>query len=164
MYSQAGQDAFILSLIPVGTYLEIGASHPMNINNTFALERAGWKGWSFDIEDISQAEWLRTRAQPLIIADAVTYDYSFLPPVVDYLQIDIDPAPQSLACLKHILTFPTRYKIITFEHDYYYDKHVRDESRELLTKAGYQLAKADVEYEGKPFEDWWITATDLNSI
>jgi hypothetical protein len=165
MYSQAGQDAFVLSLIPKGTYLEIGASHPRNINNTYALEQAGWKGWSLDIDPQCQEEWLQIRKNPLIIADALTYDYSFLPARVDYLQLDIDPSHQTLICLTNLLMTKTRFSIITFEHDFYCSgDEVRMYSRRLLYDKGYKLAKPDVEYENKSFEDWWIDPTVINSI
>lgn len=29
----------------------------------------------------------------------------------------------------------------------------------MLTNLGYQVVKADVCHEGKPYEDWWIDKT-----
>ena len=40
-YSQAAQDLFVLSCLSGktnGTFLDLGCSHPTNINNTFLLE------------------------------------------------------------------------------------------------------------------------------
>ena len=159
MYSQAGQDDWVLSHIEKGTYLEIGASHPKNINNTYALELAGWTGLSIDIDLQCQDIWRETRQQPLLIADALIMDwaeYFQRNEVIDYLQIDIDPAIQSLEVLKKIINKAT-FNLITFEHDFYLGVDVRTESREILTAAGYRLDRADVEAGyNMPFEDWWI--------
>jgi len=155
MYSQAGQDDWILSHIPKGTYLEIGASHPVNINNTMALEQRGWTGISIDIDNQCEQLWKNQRSQPLVIDNALTMDF-VLPERIDYLQIDIDPAEQSLACLKRMLATGCRFNLITFEHDYYTGVDVRTESRELLTAAGYHLEVADVSTNNQVFEDWWM--------
>lgn len=156
-YSQAGQDLFVLDHIKKGFYIEIGASHPVNINNTYLLEQNGWEGISIDIEDISQQEWLKVRKNPLVIADALEFDFApYLTKRVDYLQVDIDPAKQSLKCLEKMLSYGQRFSVITFEHDYYDDPSVREPSRLLLFKNNYRPFKFDVEYEGQIFEDWWL--------
>ena len=163
MYSQAGQDEFVLSLISKGVYLEIGASHPIYINNTYALEKNGWTGWSIDIDNQCEQVWKQERTQPLIIADAITMDYSFLPDRVDYLQLDIDPAHQTLKCLEVLLKTKTRFSIITFEHDCYTEgSEVMERQRELLTAAGYIPYKLGVEHNGDSFEDWWTDKLEIN--
>jgi len=44
-YSQFGQDEWVLKTIPDGKYfVDIGAGDGIRFSNTFALERAGWKG------------------------------------------------------------------------------------------------------------------------
>ena len=47
-HSQALQDKFILNVLKKkrdGTFLELGGHHPININNTYILEKEfGWKG------------------------------------------------------------------------------------------------------------------------
>jgi ATP-dependent Clp protease ATP-binding subunit ClpA len=47
MYSQARQDDFVIHMMngKVGEYLEIGASHPIDISNTYALEQLGIMGY-----------------------------------------------------------------------------------------------------------------------
>ena len=154
-YSQAGQDKWVLSLFPKGTYLEIGASHPKNINNTYLLELNGWDGLSIDIDNQCEAEWKATRKNRLLIANALAYPFSLLDPV-EYLQIDIDPAHQSLLCLRKILASGMEFKCLTFEHDHYTGEGCKEQSRQLLHDAGYNLAVADVLYDGKSFEDWWV--------
>ena len=45
--SQNGEDLIIESLIPEqkkGFYVDIGANHPIKLNNTFLFYSKGWKG------------------------------------------------------------------------------------------------------------------------
>ena len=156
MYSQAKQDEWVLSKMAKGTYLEIGASHPIDINNTYALEQAGWTGLSIDINAQCKELWNRLRFNPLLITDALTYKFSG---GVDYLQLDIDPAYQTLQCLKNVLQSDFTFKFLTFEHDHYTGNGCRDESRELLLAAGYRLEVADVQCHFGSFEDWWVNET-----
>lgn len=153
MYSQSKQDEWVLSKIPKGTYIEIGASHPVNINNTYALEQAGWYGISIDIDNQCEQLWKQLRKNPLLIIDALTYKFNGS---VDYLQLDIEPPQQTLQCLKYVLQSDFRFKLLTFEHDHYTGKGCRNESRDLLIAAGYTLDTADVQCEFGSYEDWWI--------
>lgn len=46
-FSQHGEDTFILEFYGrrrQGTYLDVGASHPFKISNTYLLYRMGWRG------------------------------------------------------------------------------------------------------------------------
>jgi hypothetical protein len=153
MYSQANQDEWVLSKIPKGTYLEIGASHPVIISNTYLLEQAGWEGLSIDIDGQCKELWERLRYNPLLITDALTYHFAG---AVDYLQLDIDPPQQTLQCLKNVLQSNFSFKLLTFEHDHYTGEGCRDESRALLIAAGYTLEVSDVQCEFGSFEDWWV--------
>jgi hypothetical protein len=161
MYSQAGQDAWVMQLHPQpGSYLEIGASHPTLINNTYLLELNGWKGVSFDVDPQNQQLWEQQRKNPLIITDALKFDWVYfcdLPFVTDYLQVDIDPPAQSFEVLQKIIETGAEFKLITFEHDAYTDNGaIRAASREYLIKHGYTLHTADVSTQGMVFEDWWV--------
>lgn len=162
MYSQAGQDKFVLDIIGTkGTYLEIGASHPVYINNTYLLELNGWTGLSIDIDDSNKVAWYECRNNPLIIADAITYNYNDVERI-DYLQLDIEPTENTFACLQYILkTKRTRFSIITFETDAYLDSRFVKPSRDILQGLGYELAVADVQCEFGAFEDWYIDKTIL---
>jgi hypothetical protein len=155
-YSQSKQDLWVLSNIAKGTYLEIGASHPININNTYLLEQNGWTGISIDIDNQCEELWNQTRQNQLIIADALKLIYN--KKLYDYIQIDIDPPIQSLKVLKIIIAQGLSFKLMTFEHDAYYaGNEVRDVARSILTNEGYYLEVPDVVCEtGKPYEDWWI--------
>ena len=83
---------------------------------------------------------------------------------VDYLQLDIEPSVHTLGLLNVLPLDSYRFSVITFETDAYAgDFRARDESRERLTKHGYQLIAADVSVlytpvseEPIPFEDWWV--------
>lgn len=138
-----------------GTYLEIGASHPVDINNTFLIEKNGWDGISIDIDNQCESIWKLKRTNKLIIADATTYPYP-VGKYTTYLSLDCEPASTSYAALRRLIDRENRFGIITFEHEWYYDKTIREIQRELLKSHGYYLAVPDVKYIGQEYEDWWI--------
>lgn len=78
--------------------------------------------------------------------------------VLEYLQVDIDPAPHSLEVLRLVLDTGVSFATVTFEHDAYNcGVRERDLSRVLLEQNGYQLVVSDVEaMPTQHFEDWWI--------
>lgn len=161
MYSQARQDDFVLHLIDKpGTYLEIGASHPISINNTYALEQRGWSGLSLDIEASNLHEWNQHRQNPLIIADAITYEYEAKH--YDYLQLDIDPPANTFKALQRIFECGVTFSILTYETDAYSDSSFVEPSRELITSKGYVLAFKDIESAFGPFEDWYINPKTID--
>lgn len=50
-YSQEGEDLLINELLPYidkGSYLDIGAHHPVRFSNTYALYKRGWSGLCID--------------------------------------------------------------------------------------------------------------------
>ena len=50
-YSQHGEDIIIQSFLgkrPHGVYVDVGAFHPIQYSNTYALYRRGWKGIAID--------------------------------------------------------------------------------------------------------------------
>jgi hypothetical protein len=163
MYSQAGQDEWVLSHIKQGYYLEIGASHPINISNTYLLEQNGWEGVSVDIDNQCEELWHQTRKNRLIIGNALTMSFDWLPKRVDYLSLDIDPAWNTFEMLTKLPHKTTRFSLITYEHDYYTSAgktpDYRERSRQMLNNLGYRLLVPDVCHEGKPYEDWWIDKT-----
>ena len=117
MYSQARQDEFVIHMMngKIGEYLEIGASHPIDISNTFALEKIGWTGLSIDISDSCKQVWEEKRINPLVIADALTFDYP-KKKRIDYLQLDVDPSEVTFKALLQVLKSKTIFSIITFFH------------------------------------------------
>lgn len=174
-YSQAFQDMFVLSALGGkrgGFFLEVGASDPVFISNTYLLEsKFGWRGVSVEINPRSARRFARKRKSTIIEADALKLDYeqiladSGAPERIDYLQVDIDPSSQSLRCLKLLPLDRYRFSVITFETDFYdpeipiEDKlAIREESRQLLRKHGYLLLGAGIANTGPDdvFEDWWV--------
>lgn len=160
---QAHQDRFVLHMMAgkVGSYLEIGASHPSIISNTDALEKSGWTGLSIELDPCNLAVWQATRKQPLVIADATTFSYPERDRI-DYLQLDIDPAPNTFKALQKVLETKTRFSIITYETDAYRDDRFVKPSRELLLGLGYTLLCQDVLSIYGPFEDWYVDASIID--
>ena len=167
-YSQAGQDIFVQSMVKpsssLASYVEIGSAYPQLSSNTLALENAGWKGVSLEINPLMVELFTGSRDNPAVEADALQVDYEQLfvrfklPRDIGYLQIDIEPASNSLACLKKIPFQLYRFATVTFEHDSYREgKEIRDESRDFLLGLGYRLAVKDVKwFPFMSFEDWWV--------
>jgi hypothetical protein len=152
--SQAGQDQYVNALWPSpGRFLDIGAAG-LSISNTLALERKGWTGWLVD--NSPEAEKAsRERPAQFICCDATRLDYSFLPPIVEYLSLDIDSASFSALCQLPLDT--TKFRIITAEHDRYErGEALRTPMLGLLANAGYDVLCPDVCHEGKSFEIWAV--------
>jgi len=166
-YSQVFQDLYILAALKGkrnGYYLEIGSNDPYRYNNTALLEKQfGWKGVSVDLDFSSVQKFRKDRDNPVLHANALDLDYvqvlasNNAPKTIDYLQVDCEPPQVSLQILKKIPFDVVKFKIITFEHDYYLDQSVREESREFLRSKNYELAVSDIAYsKGRNFEDWWV--------
>jgi hypothetical protein len=164
MYSQERQDDFVVHMMngKIGEYLEIGASHPIDISNTYLLEQLGWTGLSIDISDQCYNIWAEKRNNPLVIADALTYDYQ-KKERIDYLQLDVDPSETTFKALLQVLKSGTRFSIITYETDSYADKRFVMPSRNILQSEGYTLIKPDVLCGFGPFEDWYIDESVINA-
>jgi len=165
--SQFGQDEFawrLLGQISEGTFLDIGAGFPVQWSNSCALERLGWSGRCIDRQGDVGA-WNAERKTPLTVADATQIDYGALieglPPVIDYLSLDVDDA--TTAALERLLDTVQnhRFRVITIEHDRYrLGDGPRDQQRRLLMGAGYQLVGADMfpnlKHQGIVWEDWYV--------
>lgn len=175
--SQVGQENFVLFVLAFktsGTFLEVGASDGFTINNTLVLENTyGWKGVAVELDPILSGMYNESRINPCLTADATTLDYESVlnsyafPDCLEYLQVDIDPAFQSLVALKIILNGNRRFKIITFEHDLYLspsNMEIKIEAHELLTRAGYSRVRNNVRYDGSPFEDWYVDFLKVSRV
>lgn len=181
--SQACQDLFVLAATggqKNGYFLEVGASDGKSLSNSYMLEKYfGWRGVSLDIDLKSKLSFMRRlRKSRFVLGDALQTDYQRfvevgdLPQVVDYLSIDIEPMTNTLAALKAVLKTTLRFRVITYETDWYdpdmpraVSDAVRAESRELLQNAGYLAVAKDVcaSAEHDPFEDWWVDATLIDA-
>lgn len=199
--SQLGQDRFVDTVLNGrrnGYFVDIGAAHPIDINNTHFLEKKlNWNGLSIDMgpenphchipnrADETKEGYLETwkneRSTPLVCADALQLDYKKLfeengvPKIVDYLSLDLEPADVTFECLLKIPFDEYRFKIITFEHDYYRDPPENGKllyaARQFLSDhglhpitfdhrfpmAGYNLQKIMVQ------EDWFINQDLINA-
>lgn len=176
-YSQSQQDLFALFMNRQktnGTFLEIGANHPVTHNNTYLLEsQYQWKGLMVEYDSSFESLYPIHRPMSVYeIKDATKVDYSGLlhkhnfPCNIDYLQIDLDVNNRStidtLNLLENTVFDHYKFATITFEHDIYSGNYynTRSLSREILQKRGYELVFPDVMvyWEGgyKPFEDWYV--------
>lgn len=169
-YSQAFQDLFVLSILngkKGGVYIEIGGSDPIQINNTYLLEKKfGWKGLSFELDSSLVDKYNSIRINKCICGDATIVDYTKefiennIPKQIDYLQVDIEPATQTLQALKQLDLNIYRFTVITFETDAYAnDGMIVKESREIFKRHGYQLVASNVKYQRNIFEDWYVDPT-----
>jgi hypothetical protein len=168
-YSQVYQDIFILSMLNGkrnGTFLEIGGADPFKGNNTALLEKDfGWRGVSIEYDEKFIQNYRNNRSANLFHADALQIDYkqllkeNFESNVIDYLQLDIEPARNTYECMLRIPFNEYKFAVITYEHDYYVDvtKSYRAKSRDFLINKGYVLIANDISPDGKSnFEDWWV--------
>ena len=171
-YSQAYQESFVMSMLEYkrnGFYVEVGGYDPKSLSNTYSLESEyGWKGFALEIEEKRAEVYTANRSNPCISADAITFDYEKAfdyfnaPRQIDYLQLDIEPAPNTLSCLYNIPT-NYRYSVITFEHDLYSNPEkniiIKENARNYLESLGYKLVVSNVYAPKKtpsPFEDWFV--------
>ena len=166
-FSQCYQDIFVLAMLdgkPKGTFVEIGAGHPVISNNTALLESIfAWTGIGFEIKEKEADLYNENRKAPVALGDATTADFDQLfkevnlGPVFDYLQVDCEPAQVTLDAMKKIDLDKYKFATITFEHDKYNDgPDVQNESRKYLEDRGYVLIVDDISVDDShPFEDWW---------
>lgn len=167
-YSQTYQDMFVLYMNDGkigGSYLEIGCGHPTNLNNTFLLEQNfNWSGIGIDINCELVNDYNNFRKNRAICYDATTVDYNELlsknySDTIDYLQLDCDPPEITYSVLQKIPFDKYKFKVITYEHDYYVDmtRSYRDKSREYLSNLGYKLVISNISPNSwSSFEDWWV--------
>ena len=166
-FSQCYQDMWVLSMLdgkPKGTFVEIGAGHPVISNNTALLESIfAWTGIGFEIKEKEADLYNEHRKAPVALGDATTADFDQLfeevklGPVFDYLQVDCEPAQVTFDALKKVDLDKYKFATITFEHDKYNDgPDIQNQSRKYLEDRGYVLIVDDISVDDQhPFEDWW---------
>lgn len=155
---------FLLNSKKNGTYLEIGANHPITFSNTYLLEKEyEWAGVSIEKDNKLVKIFNEKRKNPCFCLDATTADYTEilnsqgLGPHIDFLQVDIEPPSNTLKALKRIDFNHFSFSFITFEHDFYRGGNKeRLESRDIIQSYGYSLLISDVSHKGLIFEDWYI--------
>ena len=167
--ARENQDRFVVAVLDGkknGTYVEVGGYLPIEWSNTFMLEKEfGWTGISLELFEKFSSQWNGLRSNPCITCDATTVDLNSLidennlPKVIDFLQLDIDPASSTFKVLENIDFDKHSFRIITFEHDVYRGEdtiEIRNKSREILKGYGYTLLIPDVSHGDLKFEDWYI--------
>lgn len=167
-YSQSFQDIFVLSVLDgkrEGTYLELGCSYPIEINNTYLLETEfDWTGVSVDIDPNRTQLFEKVRKNSVFTQDALSIDYDHLLSQydnnhVDYLQIDIDSESATYGVLNNINFSKFDFSVITFEHDLYNrSSNLKDHMKNIMKENGYILVCENVcnITEEDMFEDWYI--------
>jgi len=160
-YSQCYQDMFVLTMLngkKYGKFVEVGCGDPFFGNNTALLEDFSWTGISIDIDSNATKKFAEDRRSQVITADATKLDYaSLLSGDYDYLQVDCDPALNSLQVLFRMPFEKCRFAVITFEHDGYCSEGVRERSRKYLKSLGYHMVVGNIAPDKyMNFEDWWI--------
>lgn len=176
---QAGQDEFVVNVLKRktnGFFLEIGSNHPIEINNSYILEKKyNWKGIMIEYDQHFKELYRIHRPNSVhIFEDATKIDYKDLIEKnnvsnnIDYLQIDIEAnngsTIKTLEKLDEYILDNYKFAVITFEHDYKYNnksdivKYTRTKSREIFKKRGYICVFPDV-HNISPcnvFEDWYV--------
>ena len=163
--SQAGQDIFVFNITSGkknGTFMEVGGHHPVNINNTYALEEQGWTGFSFDINPSFETIFKTVRKCKFIVADMTNFkwddfliQYDLAGKTFDYLSFDIDEA--SLPALRIFPFDKIRFNVMTIEHDRYrFGQEVADNIRDIVLRHNYEIVCKDVTNDNFPYEDWYV--------
>ena len=169
--SQSYQESFVMSMLQGkrgGFYVEVGGYDAQLLSNTYVLEKEyGWRGFALEIDKERSKRYNNKRNNTCINEDALNFNYEqtfeklYFPKQIDYLQLDIEPAPNTLECL-YKMPMNYRYSVITFEHDLYahpQGESVQKDARRYLHDNGYKLVVGNV-YAPKstpsPFEDWFV--------
>jgi hypothetical protein len=178
-HNMTDQESFIIDILKQkrnGHYVELGAAHYSNGNNTYLLEKDyDWKGVSFEIVESMKDEFNANRSNPCM-GDALSFNYvdyfkkNNFPKQIDFLQVDIDagydiygrPVGNNHWTLQGLIAVPLntyRFTLITFEHDanmYWKNTTIRDAQREILDSFGYSLIQRSYH------EDWWVDPKMIN--
>ncbi len=168
-HSQAGQDRAVFAMLGariLGYFVDVGASHPVELSNTYTLEQQlGWTGILLDSSPEAIALCKEHRRSKAICADARSFDWrpelAIFPTVLDYASVDVDP--HTHIALHNLMQAGKRFRVITAEHDFYQrGDSLRIPNRELLARLGYELIAADVHSNGCCFEDWFVLPAEVD--
>ena len=170
--SQLGQESFVLWILNQktdGFYIEIGASHPTNLSNTFLLEsKFSWRGIGLEIDPKLTNYYNQNRSNLCLNLNAIETNYRDLfetqavPMKVDYLQVDIEPPKNTYLALKRVMKSRRIFSVITFEHDLYASKFNyfwKVRAFFLLRLKGYTRCANNVSNGSAKQEDWYIHKT-----
>lgn len=171
-HSQAMQDIFALVINECrtnGYFVDLGCNEPDICNNSFLLEKIGWKGFlvDYDINLVNKCNSIRKN--PAFFANLIEESITKIlnennsPEIIEYVSIDLDNGA-ALDCIKQWDFSKYKIKALTFEHDSYLGgEAMKQESRDLLIKNGMELVCSDVTiFNGKSFEDWYVNPSLVN--
>lgn len=172
-YSQVGQDIFALQVAEHKSYIEIGAADPSKLSNTLLLEKNGWTGFSIELNNKFEKDWVSQRDNKCYYQDAVKFEYTDIKRY-GYLSCDINPPELTLAALKNVIDQNIVFDCITFEHDEYWREErgfvkTIDDATDFLLSKGYKIAVDNVFamrkrkswYGECHFETWYVN-NDIN--
>lgn len=152
--SQFRQDIFALTTAKNNTYIEIGASWPEKISNTYLLEKNNWSGFSLELNQKKVNQWFekpKIRNNKIYCDNAITFDYvsalkeNNLSSHIGYLSCDIEPPENTFAALKKVIEQGITFDCITFEHDNYQSTVDYNQiATNYLLDKGYKIAVSDV--------------------
>ena len=145
-----GQDLFAQAMMRgnTGYFLDIGCNHGIHHNNTYSLERAGWKGLLFDILEPTAEQMLWARKSPYSLIDCTSEGFQNIlneeaPKEVDYISLDIDGETHN--CLERVLRAGIKFKVMTFEHDRHKSGDARKApAKKMLQDHGYHVLHENV--------------------
>ena len=173
-FGQAEQDKFVLHVLKQkrkGTFLEIGSNHPIEINNTYILEKQyEWKGIMVEYNPSFLPLYQEHRPNSIHVINNAThvnyrglFESNSFPTNIDYLQIDLEAnngsTIQTLELLDSQFFDKYTFATVTFEHDIYHTNYgnTREKSRAIFKKRGYVCVFEDVNNMGvNPYEDWYV--------
>lgn len=159
MPSECSQDRFVLNTLnhkKNGIWVELGCKGPYVGSNTHLLEKNyGWSGISIDIDYHEVGLWSGERnTDGLICYDALQINYLELfkkynlPPVIDYLSVDLEPPPITFEVLSKIPFNDYKFRVITFEHDHYKTDYIssglKKKSRDFFLNLGYKMIPEEI--------------------
>ena len=151
-YSQYDQDLEVLKHTKNkknGTFVDIGCYAPIDINNTYLLEKEyDWTGVSIDL-NVSEA-WEKERPGSCVIkGDAREFDYgklfkeNNLPLEIDYLTLDLEPPTVTFEALKKLPLDTYTFGVVTYEHDgYRMSNEFVEQTRAYFKSYGYTWVKS----------------------
>ena len=148
-----------------GTFIDIGCRHPVYHNNTYLLEKYGWKGYAVDLANYT-AEWDKYRPDT-VYENKNAFDVNYEEqvnklnekPLIDFLSIDLEVPGERFNILKRVFDTGYEFKAITIEHDAYCHPVESEKipQREFLTDKGYVLVR-----KCEVIEDFWINPKYIN--
>jgi hypothetical protein len=176
--SQSGQDLWVNAVLEGkrdGFFLDVGANHPVELSNTYALQNGlGWGGVLVERDEHCLnllRMWRQSDRTKIIEGDATKMDllapYRFTGiNVVDYLSIDIDEntEPALRWLLQSFGDSGIRFRVLTVETDQYrFGQEVADRIDGLLASHGYDILCKNVRAsDGSIYESWAVDPKLVN--